>query len=46
LIISVHFEKQRALATGLAVSGSGLGLFVLSPLSEYFIKEYGWKDTW
>ena len=30
---------------GIAVSGSGLGLFVLSPVSELLIREYGWKDT-
>ena len=36
---------MRALATGIAVSGSGLGLFFLSPLSEYLIQEFGWKDT-
>ena len=45
LIISFHFEKQRALATGLAVSGSGLGVFILSPVIEYLIAQYGWMDT-
>ena len=45
LIISFYFDKRRALATGIAVSGSGLGLFALSPLSEYLISEYGWMDT-
>ena len=45
LIISFHFEKHRALATGLAVSGSGLGLFVLSHLTEYLIDEFGLKNT-
>jgi MCP family monocarboxylic acid transporter-like MFS transporter 12 len=45
LIISFHFEKHRALATGLAVSGSGLGLFVMSPLAEYLISEFGWRDA-
>jgi MFS transporter, MCT family, solute carrier family 16 (monocarboxylic acid transporters), member 12 len=45
LIISFHFDKRRALATGIAVSGSGLGLFVLSPLLEYFIAQYGWMDA-
>lgn len=45
LIISFHFEKRRALATGIAVSGSGLGLFVLSPLAEFLIDRYGWMDA-
>ncbi|CAF0751868.1 unnamed protein product [Brachionus calyciflorus] len=45
LIISYHFDKKRALATGIAVSGSGLGLFILSPISEYLIYEFGWMDA-
>ncbi len=45
LVISFHFNERRALATGIAVSGSGLGVFVLSPLLEYLIKEFGWMDT-
>jgi MCP family monocarboxylic acid transporter-like MFS transporter 12 len=45
LIISFYFDKTRALATGIAVSGSGLGLFVLSPLSEYLIDLYEWRDA-
>ena len=30
----------------LAVAGAGLGLFVISPLSEFLIKKYGWMDAW
>lgn len=45
LIISFHFTKRRALATGIAVSGSGLGLFIVSPLLEYLILNYGWIET-
>jgi MFS family permease len=45
LIISFYFEERRALATGVAVSGSGLGLFAFSPLTEYLIDKYGWQDT-
>lgn len=46
LIISYHFDKRRALATGIAVSGSGLGLFLMSPLAEYLISNYGWLDAY
>lgn len=45
LIISFYFDERRALATGIAVSGSGLGLFVLSPVSEFLIDHFGWKDA-
>lgn len=46
LIIPFYYDKRRAFATGIAVSGSGLGLFLLSPLSEYLILKYGWMDAW
>lgn len=46
LIIPFYYEKRRALATGIAVSGSGLGLFILSPLAEFLIDQYGWMDAW
>lgn len=45
VIPSFWFEKKRALATGLAVSGSGLGTFAVAPLIEFLIEEYGWRGT-
>jgi MFS family permease len=45
LIISYYFDKRRALATGFAVSGSGLGLFAIPPILESLIREYGWLDA-
>lgn len=45
LIISFNFSQKRAFATGIAVSGSGLGVMVLSPLAEYLIREYDWMDA-
>ena len=45
LIISFHFNERRALATGIAVSGSGLGLMAISFLSEHLITEYGWHGA-
>ncbi|KAI9298075.1 MFS general substrate transporter [Neoconidiobolus thromboides FSU 785] len=40
-IISNWFDKKRGLATGIAVSGSGIGGLVLSPIIELFIINYG-----
>ena len=39
-IVSVgyYFEKKRALATGIAVCGSGIGTFIFAPLSEYLLQ--------
>lgn len=38
-IVSVgyYFEKKRALATGLAVCGSGIGAFIFAPLSDFLL---------
>ncbi|GAB6029793.1 hypothetical protein CHUAL_005507 [Chamberlinius hualienensis] len=46
-IVSVgyYFEKKRALATGIAVCGSGVGTFIFAPLSQVLLAEYGWKGA-
>ena len=33
--VSIYFEKKRAFATGIAVCGSGLGTFLLSPFTKW-----------
>lgn len=43
--VTTYFEKYRSLATGIAVCGSGLGTFIFSPLTDYLIKEYGWRGS-
>jgi len=42
-MVSFYFDKRRALATGLAVCGSGVGTFALAPFFNYLVDEYGWK---
>ena len=32
--VSMYFEKRRAFATGIAVCGSGLGTFIMAPVTE------------
>jgi len=44
-ILAHWFEKRRGLASGIAVSGMGLGTFVLVPLSQSFISMWGWRLT-
>jgi MFS family permease len=44
-ILAHWFEKRRGLASGLAVSGMGLGTFVLVPLSQSLISMWGWRLT-
>nr|CAD2158494.1 unnamed protein product [Meloidogyne enterolobii] len=43
VIVSQYFEAKRALATGIAVSGSGVGTFLIPLLSKYLIESFGWK---
>jgi MFS family permease len=42
-IIAHWFEKKRGLASGIAVSGMGLGTFLLVPISQHFIALWGWR---
>lgn len=47
LAVNFYFNKRRALATGIAICGSGIGIFVFAPLREYLLELYGWKGaTW
>ncbi|KAH9504477.1 hypothetical protein Btru_062878 [Bulinus truncatus] len=41
--VSLYFESKRALATGICVCGSGIGTFVLAPVSELLLNEYNWS---
>ena len=44
-ILAQWFEKKRGLAVGFAVSGMGLGTFLLVPLTQYFISLWGWRTS-
>ncbi|ESP01999.1 hypothetical protein LOTGIDRAFT_92970, partial [Lottia gigantea] len=46
-IVSVgyYFESKRALATGIAVCGSGVGTFVLAPFSKFLLDQYDWRNA-
>lgn len=44
-MVGYYFDKRRALATGMAVCGSGIGSFVFAPLCEYLLSEFDWKGA-
>lgn len=47
VVVGFYFKKRRALASGMAVCGSGIGAFVLAPVSLVLITYFGWKGaTW
>ncbi|TMS37077.1 hypothetical protein L596_004090 [Steinernema carpocapsae] len=45
VVVGYYFESKRALATGLAVAGSGFGTFVMPIVCVYCIDNFGWKYT-
>jgi MFS family permease len=44
-IIPTWFARRRGLATGLVLSGSGLGILTLVPFNELMIDTVGWRST-
>lgn len=45
VMVGYYFDKKRALATGIAVCGSGIGSFVFAPLCEFLLSQYNWKGA-
>ncbi|XP_069107402.1 monocarboxylate transporter 12-like [Argopecten irradians] len=45
VMVGGYFEKRRALATGIAMCGTGIGNFVFAPVYEMLLREYGWRGT-
>ncbi|XP_030373393.1 monocarboxylate transporter 4 [Scaptodrosophila lebanonensis] len=45
VIIGFYFEKWRALATGVALCGSGVGNFIFMPLTTILLDSFGWRTT-
>lgn len=45
IVVGLYFCRKRALATGIAMSGSGVGTFVYAYLSEALLSEYNWRGT-
>lgn len=45
VMVGLYFDKRRAMATGIAVCGSGIGTFLFAPLARILLDEYGWRGT-
>lgn len=45
IIVGYYFERWRALATGLAMCGSGVGTFIMAPLSAYLLETLKWQGA-
>jgi len=44
-IVTIYFERRRGLATGLAVTGSGMGALAFPPLIEMLNELYSWQGS-
>lgn len=40
------FVRRRSLATGICISGVGVGTLILAPTYGYLIQSIGWRNTW
>uniref|UniRef100_A0AC35U6L3 MFS domain-containing protein n=1 Tax=Rhabditophanes sp. KR3021 TaxID=114890 RepID=A0AC35U6L3_9BILA len=45
VMVGYYFESKRALATGIAVAGSGVGCIVMPPILTFLIKTFEWQKT-
>ena len=42
VMVGFYFDKKRALATGIATCGSGIGAFIFAPMTSTLIEHYSW----
>ena len=45
VMVGYYFDQKRGLATGLASSGSGLGMLLFAPLTAILNTHYTWQGT-
>uniref|UniRef100_A0A3B3UIB8 Solute carrier family 16 member 12 n=1 Tax=Poecilia latipinna TaxID=48699 RepID=A0A3B3UIB8_9TELE len=44
-MVGKYFNEKKALAYGIALSGSGIGTFVLAPAVQLLIEHYSWRGA-
>ncbi|KAL8585917.1 hypothetical protein ACOMHN_061078 [Nucella lapillus] len=45
IVVGLYFSKKRAIATGIATSGSGLGTFAYAYLCDQLLRIFTWRKT-
>jgi predicted MFS family arabinose efflux permease len=45
LVIANWFEAQRAKALGIAMTGTGLGMMVMVPVTSWIVSNWGWRSS-
>ncbi|XP_019902668.2 monocarboxylate transporter 12-B [Esox lucius] len=44
-MVGSYFNERKALAYGIAMSGSGIGTFILAPAVQLLIEHYSWRGA-
>ncbi|XP_053489826.1 monocarboxylate transporter 12-B [Ictalurus furcatus] len=44
-MVGTYFNERKALAYGIAMSGRGIGMFILPPLVQHLIDLYSWRGA-
>ncbi|XP_023254133.1 monocarboxylate transporter 12-like, partial [Seriola lalandi dorsalis] len=44
-MVGCYFRRRKALAYGIAMSGSGIGTFMLAPAVQLLIELYSWRGA-
>uniref|UniRef100_A0A0K0EWS9 MFS domain-containing protein n=1 Tax=Strongyloides venezuelensis TaxID=75913 RepID=A0A0K0EWS9_STRVS len=45
VMVGYYFESKRAMATGIAVAGSGVGCIIMPPILTVLVREFKWIGT-
>lgn len=45
VIVSKHFRMRRSLATGIVLCAAGVGTFVVAPLAQFMLEQWGWRGS-
>ena len=45
VMVGLYFDSKRAMATGIAVCGSGIGTFLFAPIATALFDNYGWRGA-
>ena len=45
VIVSKHFLARRSLANGIVLCAAGVGTFVVAPLAQVMLEQWGWRGS-